>query len=86
MSEETKVGTVQKFFAKPSVAAVNIEDGEVKVGDTLHFKGVTTDFEQKIDSMQVDHKDVDTAKKGDSIGIKVKDRVRENDEVFKITD
>ncbi len=84
MADETKVGVVSKFFAKPSVAAINLE-GEIKVGDILHFKGVTTDFEQKIDSMQIDNAAVEKAGVGQSVGIKVKDRVRENDEVFKLS-
>ncbi len=80
--EEIKVGTVVKFFAKPGVAAIEVADGEVKVGDTLHFRGHSTDFNQVIESMQVEHAQVDTARKGDSIGIKVADRVREHDEVY----
>jgi putative protease len=80
--EENKVGTVVKFFAKPSVAAIEVTEGEVKVGDILHFRGHSTDFTQPIGSMQVEHAQVDTARKGDSIGIKVAERVREHDEVY----
>lgn len=80
--EEMKVGTVVKFFAKPGVAAIEITEGEVKVGDTLRFRGHSTDFNQVIESMQVEHAQVATAQKGDSIGIKVAERVREHDEVL----
>lgn len=85
MSTETKVGVVEKFFAKPSVAAVKLEDS-LSVGDTIHFKGSTTDFSQKVDSMQIEHATVQIADKGASIGIKVSDRVRPNDQVFKVVD
>ena len=82
--EEEKVGKVEKFFAKPSVAAVEVTGGLVRIGDRLHFKGHTTDFEETIASMQVDRDSIDEAKIGDLIGIKVKERVRENDIVYKI--
>ena len=76
------VGKVVGYFAKIGVAAV-VAEGEFRVGDTLHFKGHTTDFEMTVDSMQVDNKPVEAAKAGDEVGIKVPDRVREHDKVFK---
>jgi putative protease len=82
--EEEKVGKVQKFFAKPSVAAIEVTDGILRIGDRLHFKGHTTDFEDTITSMQIETEAIEEAKPGDLIGIKVKDRVRENDTVYKI--
>jgi len=82
--EEEKVGKVQKFFAKPSVAAIEISAGLLRIGDRLHFKGHTTDFEETITSMQVEKEPIEEAKPGDVIGIKVKERVRENDTVYKI--
>ncbi len=82
--EEEKVGTVQKFFAKPSVAAVEVTAGVLRIGDRLHFKGHTTDFEETVASMQIELEPVEEAKPGDLIGIKVKERVRENDSVFKV--
>jgi translation elongation factor EF-1alpha len=81
MAEEIEIGVVSIFFLKPSVAAIKLT-GDIKVGDTIHIKGMTTDFEQTIDSMQSDHKSVEIAKSGDDIGIKVKDRVRRGDKVF----
>jgi len=82
MPEEKLIGTVIQYFAKPGVAAVTITDGEIKIGDMLLFKGATTNFEQKIESMQIDRVPVQSAKVGQSVGIKVKDRVRPNDKVF----
>ncbi len=82
---EEKVGQVIKFFAKPSVAAIEVTD-TIKVGDKLHFKGHTTDFEQVVESIQIDNKPVETASSGDKIGIKVAERVREKDEVFRVTE
>lgn len=82
MTEEKSIGVVMLYFAKPQVAAIQITDGEIKVGDTLRIKGATTDFTQKIDSMQIDRVSVPNAKAGQSVGIKVKDRVREHDRVF----
>ncbi len=84
MAEE-KVGEVVKFFAKPSVAAVKIISGELNVGDTVKFTGFTTDFEVKIESMEVNNQKVEKAVAGDYIGLKVSDRVRPGDEVFKVT-
>mgnify|MGYP001767206763 CR=1 FL=1 len=73
-----------KFFAKPSVAAVHITEGDLQVGDSIKFSGHTTEFTELIQSMEVDNKPVQKAVAGDSIGLKVSDRVRPGDEVFKI--
>lgn len=81
---EEKIGVVEHFFTKISVAAIKITDGELKIGDTIHIVGAHTDLKQKIESMQIDRKPVETVKIGDSVGIKVKDRVRENDVVYKV--
>lgn len=83
MAEE-KIGEVVKFFAKPSVAAVKITEGELQVQDTIKIFGHTTDMTQVIDSMEVNNQKVDKAVAGDYIGIKVVDRVRPGDEVFKV--
>ncbi len=83
---EQKVGEVMKFFTKPSVAAIKITEGELKVGERIKFKGHTTEFEDQVQSMQIDNKPVDQAGPGQMIGIKVKDRVREKDLVYKVTD
>jgi len=82
--EEKKIGFVSNYFSKISVAAVEITDGTVSVGDTLHFLGYTTDFESRVHSMQIELKSVTEAKKCDSVGIKVAEKVREKDKVYKI--
>ena len=81
---EKKIGEVMKFFAKPSVAAVKIVEGEVSVGDSIKFYGHTTEFTDLIESMEVDNKSVQKAVAGDFIGVKVSDRVRPGDEMFKV--
>ena len=80
--DEVKVGVVIKFFAKPSVAAIDLTEGPLKVGDTIHIKGHTSDFQQAVDSMQIEHASVTSADKGASIGIKVKERAHEHDAVY----
>jgi translation elongation factor EF-1alpha len=82
---EQRIGEVMKFFSKPSVAAVKITDGEINVGDTIKFTGHTTDLTMALDSMEVNNQRVPRAVAGDYIGIKVADRVRPGDEVFKVT-
>ncbi len=82
---EKEVGKVMDFFARPVVAGIDMT-GTLKVGDRIHIKGHTTDIEMDIDSMQIDNADVDKAKKGDSVGIKVPDRVRVGDTVYKVTE
>ena len=84
MAEE-KIGEVMKFFSKPSVAAVKITAGELRVGDTVRFNGHTTDFEDTIQSMEIDNKQIEMATVGDYIGVKVSDRVRPGDEVFRVS-
>jgi Elongation factor Tu domain 2. len=81
---EKKIGEVVKFFSKPSVAAVKIVEGDLAVGDSLKFSGHTTDFIDVINSMEVDNKSVQKAVAGDFIGLKVSNRVRPGDEVFKV--
>ncbi len=82
---EVLIGKVTDYFAKIGVAALLIENGELSLGDTVHFIGHTTDYEQKIASMQIEHQAVDSAETGDGVGIKVKDRVRHGDKVYKVT-
>jgi len=85
MAEE-EVGVVEKFFTKPSVAAIKVTKGTIKKGDTLMYKGHTTDFSEEVKSMELDNNPIDEAKVGDLIGIQVKERVRENDTVYKVVD
>ena len=81
---EEEIGYVSNYFKNISVAAVEITNGSISVGDKLHFRGHSTDFEVPIDSMQVDHKSVTEAKRGDSIGLKVSAKVRKHDKVYKV--
>lgn len=82
--EEKEIGYISHYFGHISVAAVEITDGTVAVGDKLHFKGHTTDFATEVESMQIEHESVSEAKAGDSIGIKVSEKVRTHDKVFKV--
>ena len=84
MAEEV-IGTVSDFFARPVVAAIELT-AALKVGDKIRIKGHTTDLELTVDSMQIDNADVEEAKAGDSIGVKVSERVRKKDTVYKVTD
>ncbi|MDD5192247.1 MAG: translation elongation factor-like protein [Candidatus Nanoarchaeia archaeon] len=79
---EKQIGEVTNFFEHVNAAAIKLT-APLKVGDTIEFKGGEIDFEQKVDSMQIQRKPVKTAKKGDEIGILVKDKVRKGYKVFK---
>jgi len=87
MPEEAKekklVGRVTHFFTNISVAVIELSD-VLKSGDKVSIEGATTNIEQKVDSMQIHNKPVKEAKAGDAIGVKVKDRVREGDQVYKL--
>jgi len=84
MEEEKQlVGKITHYFGKINVAVVELTD-ELSVGDMISIEGPSTNFTQKVESMQIEHQNIEKAKSGDSIGLKVKDRVRENDSVFKI--
>ena len=84
MSEQS-IGTVSDFFARPVVAAIELT-GDLKTGDKIHIKGHTTDLEATVDSMQIDNAPVQEAHAGDSVGVKVPDRVRKGDTVYKVTE
>jgi translation initiation factor IF-2 len=82
--EKEKVGKVFTYFSKVGVAGIEITDGSLKVGDKISIEGATTNFEQTLDSMQIDRAEVESADKGQQVGLKVNDRVRPNDAVYKI--
>jgi selenocysteine-specific translation elongation factor len=84
MPEEI-IGTVSDFFARPVVAAIELT-APLEVGDKIHIKGHSTDVEEVVSSMQIDNVDVKEAKAGDSVGVKVSERVRKRDTVYKVTD
>ena len=81
---EVEIGHVSDFFARPVVAGITLT-GTLKVGDKIHIKGHTTDLELTVDSMQINNINVNEAKAEDAIGVKVTDRVRAGDKVYKIT-
>ncbi len=83
MSEEKKIGRVAHYFSNIGVAVIELTD-TIREGENIHIKGAHTDFEQQAKSMQIEHEDIEEAGAGQSIGLKVKSRVRENDEVFKV--
>ena len=80
---EVEIGVVTDFFARPVVAGIEIT-AALKAGDTIHIKGHTTDLLTTVESMQINNVNVDVASVGDSIGIKVPDRVRRGDRVYKV--
>jgi len=82
---EELIGKVSDFFARPVVAGIELT-APLKVGDTIHITGHTTDLEFTVNSMQINNVNVSEAKAGDAIGIKVNDRVRRGDTVYKVTD
>jgi putative protease len=82
--KEQEIGYVSKYFGQISVAAIEITTGKLGVGDMIHIQGHTTDLNEEVKSMQIEHDAVESAKKGDNIGIKVTDKVRRKDKVFKI--
>lgn len=83
MSEMKEIGAVTHYFSRISVAVIELTD-EISVGDRIQIMGSTTNFEQTIKSMQIEHEDVTTAGSRQSIGLKVTERVREGDRVYKI--
>ncbi len=78
-----EIGVVTHFFSKIGVAAIKLT-GSLKIGDKIRIKGATTDFEQTVESMEINRQKIEEAKAGDEIGIKVIDRVREGDKVYKV--
>ena len=81
--EKKLVGKISHYYGKIGVAVVEVED-EINVGDTISIEGVVTNLKQTVDSMEIEHKQIKKAKKGDSIGLRVAEKVRENDNVYKI--
>lgn len=84
MAAEEKVGTVTGYFAKIGVAAVHLTDGDLRVGDQIRIRGHTTDFTQPVESLQVEHRPVELAERGSEVALKVLERVRTHDQVFRL--
>ena len=82
--KEQETGYISKYFGKINVGAIDLTAGELNTGDVIHIQGHTTDLEETITSMQIEHASVSEAKAGDSIGLKVSEKVRRGDKVFKV--
>ncbi len=80
---EEEIGRVSDFFARPVVAGIDLT-ATLRVGDKIHIKGATTDMELTVESMQIQNVDVQEGKAGDAIGVKVPDRVRRGDRIYKV--
>ncbi len=83
MVEEKLIGKIVHYYNNIQVGVIELS-GVLNVGDTIHIKGNATDFEQEVESMQMEHEELKKAGKGQSIGLKVKEKVREGDEVYKV--
>lgn len=82
--ERTKVGEVFHYYGKLGVAAIRLTDGALAVGDTIQVQGPSTNLTQAIDAMQIEHGSVARAEKGQEVGVKLKERARERDLVYKV--
>jgi translation elongation factor EF-1alpha len=80
---EIEIGTITHYYGNISVAIIQLSD-VLKIGDTIHIKGHTSDFTQEIDSMQIEHNNVAEGKAGDSVGLKVIQKAHPHDKVFKV--
>lgn len=80
---EKKIGKITHFFDNISVGIIELEE-KIKIGNRVKFQGTTTNFEQEITSMQYDHEDIESAEKGQEVGVKTNEKVREGDEVYLI--
>lgn len=83
---ETSIGRVKEYFAKVGVAGIEITEGYLSVGDTIHIKGHTTELTQRVDSIQLEHQSLERAEPGQVVGVKVSERVRPHDLVLKVTE
>jgi len=79
------VGRITHYFAHVNAGVIALERGELRIGDTVHIRGHTTDFYQRLEHMEVDHRPIEVARAGQSVGIQVPQRVREHDQVFKVS-
>jgi hypothetical protein len=79
-----RIGVVNHYFGHVSVALIRLESNKLRVGDVIHIRGHTTDFEQKVESLQVDHAPANEVGAKDDFGLKVINHVREHDIVFKV--
>jgi len=85
-AEEKLIGRITHYYSHLSVGIIELTEGELKVGDVIQVKGRHTDFTQTVESLQVEHQNVSHAEKGKSVGVKVKEKVREHDQVFRVSE
>jgi translation elongation factor EF-1alpha len=81
---ETRIGRVDKYYGKLGVAVIELTAGPLRLGDTIRIRGATTDFDQQIDSMEVEHARVEQADAGQRVGIQVRSKARHNDVVYRV--
>lgn len=84
MATERKLGTVTDYYGKIGVAAIRLTDGDLQLGDTIRIRGHTTDFTQRVESLQVEHRDVTRAERGTEVAVKVRERARRQDAVLRV--
>ncbi|MBI1823111.1 MAG: translation elongation factor-like protein [Nitrospirae bacterium] len=77
------IGKVVHYYNHSNVAIIELDTGYLRVGDTIHIKGHTTDFEQVVESIEIEHQNIETAETGQTVGVKVRDMVREHDRVYR---
>jgi len=82
----TRIGVITHYFGRVGAGVIALESDELRVGDTIHLRGHTTDFYQRVNRMELDHVPVEVARAGQSVGVEITQRVREHDEVFKVSD
>jgi len=79
---EKKIGEVTHYYSHLHVATVRLTDGELHLGDTIHVSGHTSDFTQKVGSMELEHEKIEVAKPGDIVGVEINEHAREHDSVY----
>ncbi|MGH8709761.1 MAG: EF-Tu/IF-2/RF-3 family GTPase [Burkholderiales bacterium] len=82
---EERVGTVTHYYSHLSVAVVRLDSGSLRVGDTIHITGHTSDFRQRVESMEIEHQPVSEVSAGQEFGLRVTEHTRDNDTVYKVT-
>ncbi len=85
-AEEKLIGRIIHYYSHLGVGIIELTERELNVGDVIHVKGGHTDFTQTVDSIQVEHQNVGHAEKGKSAGVKVKEKVRDHDQVFRVSE
>ena len=84
LAGEERVGTVTHYYSHLSVAVVRLDSGSLRVGDTIHITGHTSDFRQRVESMEIEHQPVSEVSAGQEFGLRVTDHTRDNDTVYKV--